>query len=159
MASKALLGLLLINALCFSHVMFILSNAVPVTSMSLRTYIVQLISFFFPFLYIFCCLASLFFNIQGLKGLSIMIFLKAWYDLLFFFSSPPNTYPRSCDTCHTYSHTYMNIIELIYVSFLILQIGDEHVNERMEIELNDYPGSGANNRHTPRPQFGRCSDC
>ncbi|KAJ4771681.1 Histone acetyltransferase KAT6A [Rhynchospora pubera] len=25
-----------------------------------------------------------------------------------------------------------------------------HANERMEIEINDYPGSGANNRHDPR---------
>ncbi|XP_057792244.1 uncharacterized protein LOC131009052 [Salvia miltiorrhiza] len=35
------------------------------------------------------------------------------------------------------------------------------VMRRMEIEVNDYPGSGANNRHTPRPQLGRggCSDC
>ncbi|MBA0578448.1 hypothetical protein Godav_017159, partial [Gossypium davidsonii] len=30
---------------------------------------------------------------------------------------------------------------------------------RVFMELNDYPGSGANNRHTPRPQFGRCADC
>lgn len=29
------------------------------------------------------------------------------------------------------------------------------VMRRMEIEVNDYPGSGANNRHTPRPQQGR----
>ncbi|MBA0674271.1 hypothetical protein Goshw_002880 [Gossypium schwendimanii] len=30
---------------------------------------------------------------------------------------------------------------------------------RVFMELNDYPGSGANNRHTPRPQFGRCAGC
>ncbi|GMI76811.1 hypothetical protein like AT3G47510 [Hibiscus trionum] len=36
---------------------------------------------------------------------------------------------------------------------------EEMVNGKMLMELNDYPGSGANNRHTPRPQFGRCVDC
>ncbi|XP_011047178.1 PREDICTED: uncharacterized protein LOC105141608 isoform X2 [Populus euphratica] len=37
---------------------------------------------------------------------------------------------------------------------------DEHIaHGRKIVELNDYPGSGANNRHTPRPQFGRCVDC
>ncbi|KAK4768115.1 hypothetical protein SAY87_003256 [Trapa incisa] len=31
---------------------------------------------------------------------------------------------------------------------------------RLDIEINDYPGSGANNRHNPRPQLGRgCIDC
>ncbi|KZV28128.1 hypothetical protein F511_31736 [Dorcoceras hygrometricum] len=31
----------------------------------------------------------------------------------------------------------------------------------MEIEVNDYPGSGANNRHTPRTQLDQrgCFDC
>ncbi|EXB38573.1 hypothetical protein L484_008601 [Morus notabilis] len=36
---------------------------------------------------------------------------------------------------------------------------EKTVAERMDVELHDYPGSGANNRHTPKPQFGRCADC
>ncbi|XP_022844956.1 uncharacterized protein LOC111368026 [Olea europaea var. sylvestris] len=36
----------------------------------------------------------------------------------------------------------------------------EGIKRRIDAELNDYPGSGANNRHTPRPQLGRgCMDC
>ncbi|KAF7850543.1 hypothetical protein BT93_L5295 [Corymbia citriodora subsp. variegata] len=38
--------------------------------------------------------------------------------------------------------------------------GLESIGGRMDIEVNDYPGSGANNRHTPRSQLGKeCIDC
>ncbi|CAN6585155.1 unnamed protein product [Malus baccata var. baccata] len=30
---------------------------------------------------------------------------------------------------------------------------EQAITERMDVELHDYPGSGANNRHTPRPQY------
>ncbi|XP_018630150.1 uncharacterized protein [Nicotiana tomentosiformis] len=37
---------------------------------------------------------------------------------------------------------------------------EETIRRVMEAEINDYPGSGANNRHTPRPQLGRsCVEC
>ncbi|XP_052179805.1 uncharacterized protein LOC127793075 [Diospyros lotus] len=35
-------------------------------------------------------------------------------------------------------------------------VGEEMNARRVEVELNDYPGSGANNRHTPRRG---CADC
>ncbi|KAJ8772990.1 hypothetical protein K2173_028167 [Erythroxylum novogranatense] len=34
------------------------------------------------------------------------------------------------------------------------KIWEEHtIDKRMIVELHDYPGTGANNRHVPRPQF------
>ncbi|CAL5330647.1 unnamed protein product [Camellia sinensis] len=37
---------------------------------------------------------------------------------------------------------------------------EERIGRRMDVEVNDYPGSGANNRHTPFPRLGRgCVDC
>ncbi|XP_051116703.1 uncharacterized protein LOC127241605 [Andrographis paniculata] len=36
-----------------------------------------------------------------------------------------------------------------------LFLEDMKVERRMEMEVTDYPGSGANNRHTPRAQITR----
>ncbi|KAH6781605.1 transmembrane protein [Perilla frutescens var. hirtella] len=54
-----------------------------------------------------------------------------------------------------------NLVQEIHeVSKTALLENPNFVVRRVEIELNDYPGSGANNRHTPRPQLGRgCNDC
>ncbi|KAK9107564.1 hypothetical protein Syun_023575 [Stephania yunnanensis] len=40
---------------------------------------------------------------------------------------------------------------------IIQGMGEEESwgNGRMDLESNDYPGSGANNRHLPRPPNGR----
>ncbi|GAB4845469.1 hypothetical protein Ancab_038877 [Ancistrocladus abbreviatus] len=39
-------------------------------------------------------------------------------------------------------------------------VWNEKVVERLGVEIDDYPGSGANNRHTPRAQSARgCVDC
>ncbi|PSR96642.1 50S ribosomal protein [Actinidia chinensis var. chinensis] len=36
----------------------------------------------------------------------------------------------------------------------------ERIIRRVDVEINDYPGSGANHRHTPNPKLGRgCVDC
>ncbi|KAK4350294.1 hypothetical protein RND71_029607 [Anisodus tanguticus] len=42
-----------------------------------------------------------------------------------------------------------------------LEVGETTMRRVLEAEeINDYPGSGANNRHTPRPQLGRgCVEC
>ncbi|KAL8547227.1 hypothetical protein ACS0TY_006806 [Phlomoides rotata] len=46
------------------------------------------------------------------------------------------------------------------VAKTVLLESSELVMRRMGIEVNDYAGSGANNRHTPRPLLGRrCNDC
>ncbi|KAM7480029.1 hypothetical protein LguiA_028242 [Lonicera macranthoides] len=37
--------------------------------------------------------------------------------------------------------------------------GVETITRRMNVALNDYPGSGANNRHTPKPPGRTCADC
>lgn len=66
-------------------------------------------------------------------------------------------------------HFFMNrnLLFTDFVSFYVnIQVNREEVraeniiNGRMDVEVNDYPGSGANNRHTPRQQLGRgCVDC
>lgn len=61
---------------------------------------------------------------------------------------------------------YFNVV--MEFSYLHTQVAtgekweEQTIAGRMDVELHDYPGSGANNRHTPKPpaQYGRiCSDC
>ncbi|TMW97348.1 hypothetical protein EJD97_005714 [Solanum chilense] len=78
-----------------------------------------------------------------------------------------------------FSYTINSFINAVPVtrsrSLVLLDISQEHSvlseniilmdktrREVLEAEemINDYPGSGANNRHTPRPQLGRgCVEC
>ncbi|KAF4357873.1 hypothetical protein CsatB_017647 [Cannabis sativa] len=41
---------------------------------------------------------------------------------------------------------------------IVWEADETIIPERMGVELHDYPGSGANNRHTPKPQ-GKCAEC
>ncbi|XP_047314216.1 uncharacterized protein LOC124917991 [Impatiens glandulifera] len=42
----------------------------------------------------------------------------------------------------------------------MIDVEETSMIRRMDVELHDYPGSGANNRHNPKPQLGRgCFDC
>ncbi|KAF2315953.1 hypothetical protein GH714_040748 [Hevea brasiliensis] len=59
-------------------------------------------------------------------------------------------------------HQVLPVPETTHMKVAVERSWEEHTNlgGRMAVELNDYPGSGANNRHTPRPpQFNRCGDC
>ncbi|KAM3380741.1 hypothetical protein P3S68_006314 [Capsicum galapagoense] len=56
----------------------------------------------------------------------------------------------------------INAVPLTRSTRLVMDVSQEHKvleNTHManmeDEEINDYPGSGANNRHTPRPQLGR----
>ncbi|XP_023761284.1 uncharacterized protein LOC111909733 [Lactuca sativa] len=46
-------------------------------------------------------------------------------------------------------HIVSGYIPSVKESWEISESND--ITERMNLEVNDYPGSGANNRHTPRP--------
>ncbi|CAA2963216.1 Hypothetical predicted protein [Olea europaea subsp. europaea] len=55
---------------------------------------------------------------------------------------------------------YEQTLDLILQESEEQKLSLEGIKRRIDAELNDYPGSGANNRHTPRPQLGRgCMDC
>ncbi|KAI9173816.1 hypothetical protein LWI28_007089 [Acer negundo] len=55
-------------------------------------------------------------------------------------------------------HHHQNTHQLVIAETILEE--EKTMSGRMGVELNDYPGSGANNRHTPRQQFGRgCVDC
>ncbi|CAK7322826.1 unnamed protein product [Dovyalis caffra] len=57
-------------------------------------------------------------------------------------------------------HGYDQVLPILEGTQMVKDREDEHMTDgRKIVQLNDYPGSGANNRHTPRPQFGRCVDC
>ncbi|KAK4362237.1 hypothetical protein RND71_017478 [Anisodus tanguticus] len=68
-----------------------------------------------------------------------------------------------------FSHA-INAVPITRSISLVMDISQEHkvlenthmanMEESLEVEINDYPGSGANNRHTPRPPLGKgCVEC
>ncbi|XP_059640952.1 uncharacterized protein LOC132283079 [Cornus florida] len=51
-------------------------------------------------------------------------------------------------------HGHDEVLKNTQMVNAVKRCGVETMKGRMDVELNDYPGSGANNRHTPRSQTG-----
>ncbi|PSR95799.1 hypothetical protein CEY00_Acc21931 [Actinidia chinensis var. chinensis] len=92
-----------------------------------------------------------------MKGISFrLLVILLSFSYLIFLNAAPITRKRSLmlepQGYRVLANTHLeNAEEILKV---------ERTIRRMDVEINDYPGSGANNRHTPTPKLGRgCVDC
>ncbi|CAK9312274.1 unnamed protein product [Citrullus colocynthis] len=84
--------------------------------------------------------------------LRLLVIFLGLYNLL---SSNAVPTSRSVSLMHG-SHPILHVSSNTH---MVTATEEEVSHGRMVVALNDYPGSGANNRHTPRPQFRGCADC
>ncbi|KAG7020052.1 hypothetical protein SDJN02_19020, partial [Cucurbita argyrosperma subsp. argyrosperma] len=82
----------------------------------------------------------------------LVIFLGLHYNLL-----SSNAVPSSRSV--RLMHASIQHLQVSSNTHMVIANQDKVRHGRMSLELNDYPGSGANNRHTPGPQFRGCADC
>ncbi|OIT05002.1 PREDICTED: uncharacterized protein LOC109224662 [Nicotiana attenuata] len=87
-------------------------------------------------------------------------FFRLFLAFLCFSHAIPITRSRSLLVDISQEH---NVLENTHMANMEKRLEVEERIRRVleaEAEINDYPGSGANNRHTPRPQLGRgCVEC
>lgn len=147
---------LLVILLGFYHLICL--NAVPLGSKYLDKFPVFSVYNYFFSLDLVCYLLFRNQNLRAWKW-RIWCFGRYWRGTFIIWTFKP--YIRC---------TYLGNRKLLFTDFVSFyvniqlnreEVGEENIiNGRMDVEVNDYPGSGANNRHTPRQQLGRgCVDC
>ncbi|GMH01361.1 hypothetical protein Nepgr_003200 [Nepenthes gracilis] len=85
--------------------------------------------------------------------LRFLAIILAFSHLFFFNDATPVTRSQIIKLAtHPSENTLLGARDKIWIK--------KHIHGRMDAEVDDYPGSEANNRHTPRSQFSRgCVEC